>query len=1287
VYTDGVNDNFADGPQNFAVKFASTLKYQHEEGAEETKLLPEASLSVTNEDDESADVILDPGTTNTTTECSDVACALIAHISLRITSEPVVPLKIPIVSSVPEEGVASMSEVVFDSSNWQDTIYIDIIGVDDMYDDDDQSYTIKIGPTNTTEDGYNNFEFSLDYINVDDDTYGLTTTILQRKCSEWGNEAQFIITLDSMPIEPVLYSISSMDATEGIANPSLIVLAGDNWQQGVSIMVAGQQDSEDDGLVTFGIQVAPMISRDELYLNMPMRQVFLECEDQPANYVRVYASKTNKALVTSDLGLGEIVVEDHDESWTLDTTEAGTEDEFWVTLNKWHGLHEDDEQPFELIQVRAEIDSVSALEAMLIGGSQNAEGTQYRILNFDSTNWNIPQQIRVRGVDDDSVDGLKTVPVTLSATVSTIGSPTIRNVPSYKIHPSEISVLNEDLDTAHVSAMVSALTPVLRTSENGDFVIIDVALSSRPLFDVTFSSTVSDTDEGGIIDGQTFTIMPELWDRVYNIKVVGQDDLGCAETMCPDGDIEYDLVIGPSVSADPNYNGWTMTFLLTNTDNDIADVWIEQFDKKIQYGMGAPVDETGTTQQFAVKLPKRPLFPATIQVWSDDPEEGVVDKEALVFNAQNYGTWQYVTITGVADDFTGCGPPKSKEHRFSRSITRGVGTDRCQNYGNSRFGVHINTTSGDDRYDKITWSFNVYNDDVDLLTFCDLNEAMTDCNYCEQNTDGSCAYMCDRLTNNRLTLDFELMYDEEGNPVQAGECLPAEKKACETHESGTQCKIGVLLGGTAADRFVCDNEMGVLKNSGLPVFEQPLHIDDVGTSAEWTLTQAIEYCGTCCDSSEDVIDMTTGDDYLYYPGTEEIDVNTGQVLGQLRQEESRRQIKYLTKEDGTIKKLRYFKAADSRCTSPPCGTWTLPDFNEQITNDADGGAIPFDIVEMRAKPAYNADGNKVDAEGTELLDDEGNPIPLDPLIFDSLSKGFSLVEYDLSCPDDCASSTSRKVFMSDRTLEERNIAYPSVCAMKTRCDSGNKFLKMDVSGAIDATAREEITIERTSGPAKTTILDEEQALIDGKTMITFSFDVTNFDVPSVMTITGIDEEIDDGDITVDITFNPTLTYVHRIAGMDAQYEIDNMVEVPLATTVVTNVNVDDDNAAMTVEQQYTNDEIKELNCNNTEGLNVTANCSYTLYSNEVCDGCISFDEGGNCLQQATPMVAASQAECEHLCTQDDECGCVSYNATASSCVSHVNCTVHTPDHGVNCTNVNDVNTFVMAKPQGTVVSS
>jgi hypothetical protein len=69
-----------------------------------------------------------------------------------------------------------MSEVVLDSSNWQNTI-----NEYSIYDEDDQSYTNKIGPTNTTGDGYNNFEFSLDYINVDDDAYGRSKALMYRE--------------------------------------------------------------------------------------------------------------------------------------------------------------------------------------------------------------------------------------------------------------------------------------------------------------------------------------------------------------------------------------------------------------------------------------------------------------------------------------------------------------------------------------------------------------------------------------------------------------------------------------------------------------------------------------------------------------------------------------------------------------------------------------------------------------------------------------------------------------------------------------------------------------------------------------------------------------------------------------------------------------------------------------------------------------------------------------------------------------------------------------------------
>eukprot|EP00935_MAST-01C_sp_MAST-1C-sp1_P001643 g1643.t1 len=277
--------------------------------------------------------------------------------------------------------------------------------------------------------------------------------------------------------------------------------------------------------------------------------------------------------------------------------------------------------------------------------------------------------------------------------------------------------------------------------------------------------------------------------------------------------------------------------------------------------------------------------------------------------------------------------------------------------------------------------------------------------------------------------------------------------------------------------------------------------------------------------------------------------------------------------------------------------------------------------------------------------------------------------------------------MSDRTLEERSIDLPSICAMKTRCQHGNKFIKMDVTSEITTKAREEISIERTRGPAQGVIEPEEQTKIDAGMMTTFTFDITNFDIPSVMTITGIDEEIDDGDIPVDITFSPRLTYTHRFPGMTAQQEIDGVEidghyygqqERALSQMKVTSTNVDDDHAQMTVEQQYALVDVKSLNC---------TNCNYTVYANTICDDCNSYDPSGTtCVTHSSQLVASSQAECENLCTQNDHCGCVTFNASAGSCVTHANCSVHVGD-GSNCTATADANVYVLGRPVGVPVTS
>ena len=236
----------------------------------------------------------------------------------------------------------------------------------------------------------------------------------------------------------------------------------------------------------------------------------------------------------------------------------------------------------------------------------------------------------------------------------------------------------------------------------------EVSFSSRPFAPVYIPAASSDLREGYVSEGSDLEILPENWDEVALVIVTGQDDPDCSDAQCPDGTKPYTVTIGPTESDDPAYDGHIFTFDMTNIDNDIARLTIKQNGKTLA-GLGSPVDETGLVTSFDVRLPNMPIADTTIEVWSDDPEEGVLDKSILVFQRTNYATYQTVSVTGQDDDEIGCGALRQKKDpRWGQTFNRGTGTERCDPFGNSRFAVVLNTTSEDPRYKGVSWKFDMY---------------------------------------------------------------------------------------------------------------------------------------------------------------------------------------------------------------------------------------------------------------------------------------------------------------------------------------------------------------------------------------------------------------------------------------------------------------------------------------------------------------------------------------------------------------------------------------------------
>jgi hypothetical protein len=1049
----GVDDSVADGNQFFNVTFISDLTYllrareplgggdvlpTYGRSSSGVKSIASFRMLVENRDDDTASLLVQQHGT-TTSENGEMQ----SKFTVRVTSEPRDPVTVPIRSSRPEEGRTDISLIEFDSSNWRDEVNVTVLGMDDAIDDDDQLYKIVIGPSRTTDPPYNGLAFDLQFTNIDDDQYGMNVVILQKLSSEWGNVAEFKLGLKSEPVEPVLFSISSEDSTEGIADPSLLVVAGDNWERGVTVRVTGQPDDIHDGDADYNIQVAPMITQDPLYLSIGTTLVGFTNLDEPANLVEIYSN-----LLPTDVGAPA-------DGCMIQTSEEGQAAAFFVRLNMWNGLLETDEQPFEYITVRVTAEQLVETEGLLQNGIRTG-GNLVRDLLFTQDDWNIPREINFKGVDDDVVDGDAVFNVTLSGQVKTIGKVKLHEIPDYSLKPHKVYIENIDNDIAELSVELSDETPVPQTSETGDFVKFSVRLTSRPFGPVTIPSMSQDPTEGMVTSGQVITIQPDEWDQTFTIVVTGMDDLGCAEQLCPDGNAPYSISVGPSESSDPAYNGKSFNFDLTNNDNDIATLLIYQHGEKLT-GFGAPVDETGSSTTFKIRLPKSPIAPTTVAVWVDDPEEAYLDKTEIAFTRTNFGTLQTITVTGIDDDEVGCGPLRVKTHRYGYQFTRGTGTERCDHNGNSRFAIQMNVSSIDPRYGGVSWKFDMYNNDDDVLQFCELVEI---------NGTKKC-----------------------GGP----------KTHCTTEEKGTTCEIGLQLSDAGSAYFSC--ERGTMEGTGLTGFNR--HAADPAAENPMSLTEAITYCGSCCDNTDytfvDVMNTDTGDAGKKFPGFED-------MLNPLRK------IKYLVDDETLAEtKLRYYAYPDVASQDTNTGdygfVWTVPDANGDIQLDADNRPIQVDLELLRTKMH------------------EDYP-------------GFTLVEYAISCNDDCKAATAIPLNANDQQGK-------SVCFYQSMCTTMTKFTQATVATTV-------------------TTDDEAEQIINP---LQFVFDVNNFDQPIPLTFIGRDDSIDDGDYATSFVFDSSINYIHPTVDPLA------VLEKQIAQGGVTSTNVDDDVALVVVQQEYEDDEL------------------------------------------------------------------------------------------------------------------
>jgi hypothetical protein len=261
-----------------------------------------------------------------------------------------------------------------------------------------------------------------------------------------------------------------------------------------------------------------------------------------------------------------------------------------------------------------------------VSSSDGAEGTASpAALTFTLRNWDAPQTVTVRGVDDRVVDGPRPYTIVLA--------PAESGGVYAGADPPDAQIVNQDDDAPGFLFSTTGIA----TREAGGTANFTVRLASRPTATVTVFLASSRPDEG-TVSPETLTFTSGSWDVPQTVTVTGVDDAAV------DGDQPYHVVTAPAVSADPAFGGVDPPDVaVTSIDDDVAGI-------RVTPTSGLVTTEAGGDATFAIRLESRPAFDVTIGLASSRPEEGVVSPASVTFTSENWSTPQTVTVTGVDDE-------------------------------------------------------------------------------------------------------------------------------------------------------------------------------------------------------------------------------------------------------------------------------------------------------------------------------------------------------------------------------------------------------------------------------------------------------------------------------------------------------------------------------------------------------------------------------------------------------------------------------------------------------------
>ena len=357
----GMDDTITDDTQPFTVILGITSSTDPNYNG----TFDPPDVSFINIDNESPGVTVNAGSSMLVSENGDTS-----SFDIVLNAPPTANVTINVSVDDPLEGTITFpfaganGVITFTPLNWDTPQTVIVSGVNDNIADGNQPFNVVLGPTASGDTNYGGIFDPPDvsFTNVDDDNVGITVNIgnglITKEHPTTPLSDTFEVVLNSQPTANVtLNNIVSTDIGEVTVNPGSLTFTPLNWNTPQQITVTGVDDAVVDGIISVTIDLGTATSGDPNYAGFDPGDVTVFNIDDESPYEVIVIPDT--FLITSENG-GAVKLK--------------------LVLNS---------QPALNVQLST-IQSLDATEGTVTPSS----------LTFTPTDWNMPHEIIVTGVND-----------------------------------------------------------------------------------------------------------------------------------------------------------------------------------------------------------------------------------------------------------------------------------------------------------------------------------------------------------------------------------------------------------------------------------------------------------------------------------------------------------------------------------------------------------------------------------------------------------------------------------------------------------------------------------------------------------------------------------------------------------------------------------------------------------------------------------------------------------------------------------------------------------------------